>query len=227
MVGVQSHVGGGSGGVVGRGATSGEWLHAPGVRSTAVRRLAAALMWSRGKVMVKEDDLGERIPWGIVEQTVEIAWSPGDTTSADVTAVVKSASEARPCGTAKHSASAKSELAVSSGEAGSPWPGEEDTTDADFTEAAKSAAGARPHGIVKHSAPTASELAVSTDAAGSARPGKQNTTVDAATAVEKSAGESLPPGMADFLGISFRTCTGEGLPRSSARWTPYLPSFRG
>ena len=35
----------------------------------AAVRLAAALTWSRGKVTAKEDDLGERFPQGIVEET--------------------------------------------------------------------------------------------------------------------------------------------------------------
>ena len=95
---------------------------------TAVRRLAAAFMWSHGKVMAKEDDFGERIPEGIVEQTVEIAGSSCVTTSADVAAVVKSASQARPLGIARHSAFKAPELAVSADAAGSLWPGKQDTT---------------------------------------------------------------------------------------------------
>ena len=83
-----------------------------------VKRLARALVWNRG----------ERIPEHIGEQTVDIAASSGeigspwpgehDTTTGDVTAVAKSAGKARPPGIAAHSASTKSDFAVSSGEAG-------------------------------------------------------------------------------------------------------------
>ena len=107
----------------------------------AVSRLAAALMWSRGKavesVMAAQDELGEHIPERIVEQTVHIAASsceagsswPGDvdTTCADATAVAQSAGEARPTGISKHIASTASKLAASSSEAGSSRPGKTDT----------------------------------------------------------------------------------------------------
>ena len=190
---------------------------------TAVRRLAAAFMWSRGKVMAKEDDLGERIPECIVEQTVEIAGSSCDTTSADVAAVVKSASEARPLGIARHSAFKAPELAVSAREAGSSCPGAIGATSADATAAAKSAGGARLHGIVKHSAPTASELAVSTGAAGSLWPGKQDTTINATTAVVKPAGEARTPNLPSSWGSRWSsaiTCARSTEKRPSSHLLP-------
>ena len=52
------------------------------------------------------------------------------------------------------SGSIESEIAASSGDAGSSWPGERDTTSADVTALAKSVVEARPPGIALHSATT-------------------------------------------------------------------------
>ena len=80
--------------------------------------------------------------------------SSGDTTSADVTAVVKSAGEAGPSGTEKHSISTASELAVSSDEAGSPWTRLNGTTSANATAVTNPAGEARPPGLTQHPART-------------------------------------------------------------------------
>ena len=63
--------------------------------------------------------------------------------------------------------SSASELAVSSGEAGSARPGEEDTTSADVTAVARPAGEAQPLGIAKQSATTKPEPAETSGEVGS------------------------------------------------------------
>ena len=60
---------------------------------------------------------------------------------------------------------AQSEVDVSSGEAGSSWPGADDTTSAGVTTIAKAGGEARPLGIENQSATTESDIAVSSDEA--------------------------------------------------------------
>ena len=72
-----------------------------------------------------------------------------DTTSADDSTVARTCGEAEPLGIAAHGVSTASDLAVSSGIAGSARPGERDTTNADVTAVARSAGKAQPLGIAK------------------------------------------------------------------------------
>ena len=88
------------------------------------------------------------------------------------------------------------ELAASSGEMGSSWPGANDTTSAAATGVVKYVGEARPPGIAQHSASTESENAVSSGEVGSCRPGADDTTSAAATAAAKSVDEARPPGIA-------------------------------
>ena len=74
---------------------------------------------------------GKHVPERIEEQTV-------------VTAVAKSADEARPLGIAKHSASAESDVAVSPGEDGPSWSRTSGTTSAGVSEVARTVGGAQP-----------------------------------------------------------------------------------
>ena len=94
-----------------------------------------------------------------------------------------------------HGVSTASELAVSSGEAGSARPGEKDTTNADVTAVARPAGEARPPGIAKQSATTKPELAESSGEAGSpwSRAGDTTNTDFTAAAAVKSVGEARPP----------------------------------
>ena len=86
-----------------------------------------------------------------------------DTTSAGDTTVAKAVGEARPPGTAKHSALTASEFAVSSGES-------RDTTNADVAAVVRPPGEVRPRGIAKQSATTKPELAQSSGGAGPSGP---------------------------------------------------------
>ena len=145
-----------------------------------VKRLVEVCEFSR-KVELFSDFLEPRmteqlvdVPKIVVELTVPSgkaeSYGPEacNTTSAATTAVAKSAGEARPPGIAKQCASTKSQIAVSSGEAGFPSP-EKDTTSADAAAVAKPVGEARPPGIAKYSASTECEFAKSPDEAGSSR----------------------------------------------------------
>ena len=65
-------------------------------------------------------------------------------TSADVTAVARSAGEGRPRGIAQCSAKTESEVEGSCGEAGSSWPGADDTTIAGVTTVLETVGESRP-----------------------------------------------------------------------------------
>ena len=127
-----------------------------------------------------------------------------------------------------HSASTKSDIAVSLGEAGSCWPGEEVTTSANvYTAVAKSAGQARPliakytgttaatavakslgvvevrpHGIAKYRATTESELARPSGEDGSSESGTKVTTSTAGTTVAKSADEARLLGFEKYSATS-------------------------
>ena len=120
-----------------------------------------------------------------------------------------------------HGVSTASELAVSSGEAGSARSGETDTTNADVTAVASPAGEARPLGSAKQSTTTESDIEVSSGGAGPPRIAKFSvaakselahssggawpswsrahgaTSADVAAAV-KSAGKARLPGEAKY-----------------------------
>ena len=152
--------------------------------------------------------VGEARPLGSVEHSV--------LTVDAATAVAGPPDEARHFGIAKHSLSTEPELAASSREAGSSWPGDRDTDDtssAAATAVVKSAGEARPPGIAKHMA-TKSVLAESpcepgdgearpsgiakcsatTESEHAGYPGAVRTTIAAATAVANSAEQARPSG---------------------------------
>ena len=125
-----------------------------------------------------------------ISQSISVEAAVNGTTSAASAAVAKSADEARLPGIAKHSVMRKSDLELSSAEAGLLGSRPDGTTSAaDDTAVAQSACEIRLPDIAKHSAVTASVLAVSAGEDGSSCPGATGTTDDAATAVVMSAGE--------------------------------------
>ena len=127
----------------------------------------------------------------LVVKTGSLCSRENDTTNVDVAAV-----------DLKHSASTPSELAVSSGRAGSSRPREEDTISADVTAAAQSAAEARPPGIAKHNALTKSELAKLFGDHGSSWSRTNGTANAAASTAAKSVVENRPPRFAKYSATS-------------------------
>ena len=110
------------------------------------------------------------------------------TTSAVSPAVAKSADQARPPGYAHNSATAESERALSSDEAGLSGLTANCTTSAEVAAVAISAEVPRPH----HSATTQSELPVSSDEAGLSRSRTIGMTSDIITTLTEIADESQP-----------------------------------
>ena len=101
----------------------------------------------------------------------------------------------QPLGIVGCSVSTELELAASSREAGSSWPGDRDTDDTSstaVTAVVKSAGEARPPGIAKHSAAIESELSVSPAEAGPFRPRADGTTSADESVVAKPIDEARP-----------------------------------
>ena len=123
--------------------------------------------------------------------------------------------EVRAPGTAKRSVSTESELAVSSGDAGSSGPLVNDMMRASATAVGKSVGEPRTPG--KHSATTGSVFAVSSGEAGSVGPGANDTTSVAATAVAKSVVEARRCGIAKHRATTAVTAVAKSVEVGEAR----------
>ena len=106
------------------------------------------------------------------------------------------AKAARPLGIAKHSTTTESEIALSSGVAGSSGPREEDTTSASNTTVAKAVGNDRLPETAKRSVSTASEFAVSSGEVGPLRLKANGRNSAGITTVAMPAGEARPPEIA-------------------------------